>query len=70
MTLLSDWQSIETVPRTEYVLLAWETGPNPEDWDFGVAIWHARMGDWQMREDGVYLGYKPTHWIPITPPEA
>ena len=65
----SDWQPIKDAPLTEYVLLSWNTGHNPEDWDFGIAIWHARGADWQMREDGAYLGYKPTHWMRIRKPE-
>jgi hypothetical protein len=73
---MSDWQLIETAPRTGCVILLARQKPHGE-WDIVAATFVAEETyQWVFLEDhGTLNGYMddltgPTHWAPMPAPPA
>lgn len=61
---MSEWQPIETAPKDEIILLAWEGGRWPGWWEKAETL---KPGYWRV--DGRRVN--PTHWMSLPPsPDA
>lgn len=65
------WQSINTAPKDQFVLLACPSGYSTTPWVFTTGVMHSdyKTERWidHANDDLTDWGMQPTHWMPLLP---
>jgi hypothetical protein len=61
---MSDWQPIETAPKSGYIIGAWKDGK----WQAAQLWWDDMVEEWVHATGDHYV--KPTHWMPLPDADA
>lgn len=72
---MSEWQTIETAPRMQTILMFAVTDiaddGEARNWKMATGFWHSSNRAWRWDGRGVRsYDIQPTHWMPLPAPPA